>query len=236
MSKKIKNVNDSGSVTVIKSHKKANIAVAIVVGIAVLILIAVAVLCSVRVDPLDGLNKPEQYELYNAGGTDRLPNIEGSQSKIRNAMDDMDFSVMSAILQWSWDYSYNFVRNSDGEKITMSAKAIEDKLPASNEYMVEFIYRPVTIIGGQVDYNTAQSLKVDGETIYFDRVKVIIGNTDGSVGDIYLYPYIYDRVYNKAADNGATYAAYNITAVKVRANTTDTYAALKDLVSEINRG
>ncbi len=229
MSKNGNKQQKSKSVTVVKSNKKANIAVAIVVGIAALFLIAVAVLSFVRVDPMDGFKRPERYEFYNLGSSQQMSTNDSEQSKIRNAMGDMDFSVMNAILQWNWDYSYNFVRNGKGKKIEMNAEAVSEIGASNSAYMVEYVYKPVTIVDGKINYKTAQSLEVDGETVYFDRLKVLIGDTDDGVGEIYLYPYIYERVHNQAADDGEAYASYRVTAIKVRANTTKTYKALANL-------
>ena len=139
-------------------------------------------------------------------------------------------------MQWNWDYSYNFVRNAKGEKIEMKADEIDEISATSTAYMVEYVYDQVKIEQGVVDNATAQSLKVDGETVYFDRLKVVIDNSDGGVGEIYLYPYIYDRVTNFMADGGVTRATYRITAIKVRANTTSAYAALGELAQELARG
>ncbi len=216
-------------------NKVANIIVGVVAGIAALIVVAVIVLCSVSVAPLDGVKQPLRYDFYNVGSTDPESTNDTAQSKIRNAMNDMEFSPMSAILQWNWDYSYNFVRNTKGEKIEMNADEIEEISATSTAFMVEYVYEQVKIENGEVDNATAQSLKVDGETIYFDRLKVVIDNSDGGVGELYLYPYIYDRVTNRVADGGVTRATYRITAVKVRANTTAAYAALGDLAQELSR-
>ena len=235
MAKNNKTIQTTETETATSSHKRANIAVIIVVSITALILIAIAVMCAVRVDPLDGLKRPERYELYDLGSSSPTYTNESAQSKIRNAMNDMDFSVMNAVLQWNWDYSYNFVRDEKGNKTTMSAEAVSSISATATEYMVEFIYKPVTIENGKIKYSTAQSLEVDGEKIYFDRVKILIGNTDGSVGEIRLYPYIYDRVNNKAAEGGETYSNYKITAVKVRANTTNAYAALASLAKTLSK-
>ena len=124
----------------------------------------------------------------------------------------------------------------------MSAEEISNIGATNSEFMIEYIYKPATIEydpnedKSVVKYSTAQSLKVDGETVYFDRVKVLIGNTAGSVGEITLYPYIYDRVNNKVADGGEAYDSYKITPIKVRANTTDAYAALEEIVRINERG
>ncbi|MDE7464628.1 MAG: hypothetical protein K2M48_06320, partial [Clostridiales bacterium] len=171
MSKK-KKKERSVSEAVKASNKKANIIVAVIVGITALILIAIAVLCSVRVDPLDGVAKPDEkkseyYELYDVNGTAPLVTTAAAQSKIRTALDGMDFSIMNAILQWNWDYSYNFVRNSSDKKITMTAEEVRSKLPSSSEYMVEYVYENATV-NGELDKSKAHSLKVDGETVYFD--------------------------------------------------------------------
>ncbi|MDE6618822.1 MAG: hypothetical protein K2K13_07385 [Clostridiales bacterium] len=240
MAKKNKKNDVSVAEAVKASHKKANIAVIIVAAITALLLIAIAVMCSVRVDPLDGLktpdaNKSERYELYDLDSSAPLFTTSSAQSKIRTALGKMDFSVMNAVLQWNWDYSYNFARNSEGKKITLASADINEKTATSTEYMVEYIYADA-VVNGELDTTLAQKLTVDGETIYFDRVKVLIGNTDGSVGEIYLYPYIYEYATNRVADDGTRYETYKITPVKVRANTTETYNALKQIVTEANNG
>ncbi|MDE5593076.1 MAG: hypothetical protein K2I75_03995 [Clostridiales bacterium] len=240
MAKKNKKNDVSVAEAVKASHKKANIAVIIVAAITALLIIAIAVMCSVRVDPLDGLktpdaNKGERFELYDLDSSDRLVPTTNAQSKIRTALGQMDFSVMNAVLQWNWDYSYNFARNSEGKKITLSASEINEKSSTSTEYMVEYVYTDA-VVNGELDVTLAQKLTVDGETIYFDRVKVLIGNTDGSVGEIYLYPYVYEYATNRVADDGARYETYKITPVKVRANTTEAYAALASIVTEIKNG
>ena len=236
MSKK-KKKERSVSEAVKASNKKANIIVAVIVGITALILITIAVLCSVRVDPLDGVAKPDEkkseyYELYDVNGTAPLVTTAAAQSKIRTALGGMDFSIMNAILQWNWDYSYNFVRNSDDKKITLTAEEVTGKLPSAKEYMVEYVYENATV-NGTLDKAKAHSLKVDGETVYFDRLKVLIGDTDNSVGEIYLYPYVYELATNKAADDGIPYETYRVTPIKVRANTTETYKALGEVVSSL---
>lgn len=232
-----KNKKITYAATVAKTavNKKANIIVAVVAGITALILIAIVVMCFVRVDPLDGLAAPtnaqkgERYELYDAGGRTPIVSNDIIQSKIGVALGEMDFSVMSAVLQWNWDYSYNFVRNANGDKITMTSQEITDKFPSSAEYMVEYVYQNATV-GGELNKSTAHSLEVDGETIYFDRVRVIIGDTGDNVGVIYLYPYIYERATNTVAGDGVPYNTYRITPIKVRANTTETYAALAKII------
>ena len=240
MAKKNKKNDVSVSEAVKASHRKANIAVIIVAAITALLLIAIAVMCSVRVDPLDGLKTPdtkksERYELYDLDSSAPLMATSKAQSKIRAALGQMDFSVMNAVLQWNWDYSYNFARNSKGKKVTLSSGEINEISSTETEYMVEYIYAD-SVVNGELDKSIAQKLTVDGETIYFDRVKVLIGNTDNNVGEIYLYPYVYEYAANRVADDGARYETYKITPVKVRANTTEAYKALANLVTEIKNG
>lgn len=238
MAKKNKKNDISVSEAVKASHKKANIAVAIIAGVTALILITIAVLCTVRVDPLDGvkapnLNKSEYYELYDLDSNAPLTTTKATQSKIRTALDTMDFSVMNALLQWNWDYTYNFVRNSDDKKITMSASEIIDTTSTADAYMVEYVYVNA-MVDGKLNKSLAQKLTVDGETIYFDRLKVLIGNTQNSVGEIYLYPYVYDLATNRVADEGKQFESYKINPVKVRANTTEAYKSLGKIVTELN--
>ena len=240
MAKKNKKNDVSVADAVKASRKKANIAVIIIAAVTALILIAIAVMCGVRVDPLDGvkspdLNKSEYYELYDLDGTTPLTTTKATQSKIRTALGTMDFSVMNAVLQWNWDYSYNFVRNKDGKKISMSASEILDQRASADEYMVEYVYTNA-VVNGELNKKLAQKLTVDGETIYFDRIKVLIGNTENSVGEIHMYPYVYEFANNRVADDGLQFEKYSITPVKVRANTTEAFKALGNIVTEINNG
>ncbi|MCH5155930.1 MAG: hypothetical protein J1F69_04915 [Clostridiales bacterium] len=237
-----KNQKNEVSVTeaVQTSHRKANIAVIIIAAVTALILIAIAVMCAVRVDPLDGIKAPdskksEHYELYDLGSSTPLEMTSSTQSKIRTALGNMDFSIMNAVLQGNWDYSYNFVRNSSDKKITLTADEIKDKTATEKEYMVEFVYVN-SVVDGTLKKSLAQKIEVDGETVYFDRLKVLIGNTDNSVGEIYMYPYIYEYATNKVAEDGVRYEKYRITPVKVRANTTETYKALAKIVAEVKNG
>ncbi len=227
--------SESGNVTVTNTHRKANIAVIVVVSIAVLILVAVAVLSAVRIDPTDKLGTPERYDFYDLDSTRATSTNKEAQSKLDIAMSDMRFSIMSAMLQWKWDYSYNFKRNADGEKVKLSAVDVKNVTATSTEYMVEFVYPRVNVIDDKLDYDSAQSITVDGEKVYFDRVKVLIGNSNGEVGTISLYPYLSARIDNASDIDGIASDTYEITGINVRANTTSAFAALKDLATELKK-
>lgn len=240
MAKKNKKNDVSVAEAVKASHRKANIAVIIIAAVTALILVAIAVMCAVRVDPLDGVNAPdskksEYYDLYDLDSTSPLTLNSSAQSKIRTALGSMDFSVMNAVLQWNWDYSYNFVRNSSGDKIKLTADEIKDKNSSTEEYMVEYVYTSA-VVNGELNKSLAKKIEVDGETVYFDRLKVLIGNTENNVGEIYLYPYLYEYATNRAAEDGARYEEYRVTPIKVRANTTEAYQALATIVTEIKNG
>ena len=227
--------SESDNVTVTNTHKKANIAVIVVVSIAVLILVAVAVLSAVRIDPTDKLGTPARYDFYDLDSTRATSTNKEVQSKLDIAMGDMRFSIMSAMLQWKWDYSYNFKRNADGEKVKLSAVDVKNVTATSTEYMVEFVYPRVDVIDDKLDYDSAQSITVDGEKVYFDRVKVLIGNSNGEVGTISLYPYLSARIDNASDIDGIASDTYEITGINVRANTTSAFAALKDLATELKK-
>ena len=90
-------------------------------------------------------------------------------------------------------------------------------------------YSDIVVKDGVVSYNNAQTLTVDGETVYFDRLKVLIGNTDGNVGTIELYPYLNGRTLNTSEDENWDFRVYKVTGITVRADTTKAYAALAEL-------
>lgn len=215
--------------------KKANIAVIIVVSVAALIIIAIAVMSAVHVDPVRELDQPTRYALYDKDSNSVEPTNGEAESKIKIAMNDMKFSVMSAVLQWTWDYSYSFKRNKNGDKIEETAAAIKNNtVRRSGEYLVEFVYEPIPVVGEELDYSKAHKLVIDGETVYFDRLKVFIGNTDGTVGTISIYPYIYARIDNESDIDGIASDTYKVTGINVRADTSRAYAALGDVVKMFN--
>lgn len=223
----------SKNVTVSRSHRAANIAVIIVASVAALILIAVAVLSAVKSNPMKGVEKPEYYEFYNRGDTSRAPTNSTAKSNISVAMDGMDFTVMSAILQWHWDLSYNFKRNADDEKVEISADEVKAVTSSATAYMVEYVYKTLPVKDGAIDLTDAQKLEVDGETVYFDRLKVVIGDTEGKVGTISLYPYIYARVHSDSDLDELSPDGYKVTGINVRANTTKAFAALGDVADSL---
>lgn len=214
-------------------HRVANIIVVAVVSLAALILIAIGVLCAVDIDPTHDMEKPSYYNLYDLNSEERISSNTEVQSRIGVAVGDMKFSVMSAILQSHWNYSYQFKRNSSGERIELSASDIAHIGATSDEYMVELVYPTVGIKDGEIDYASAKSIKVDGETVYFDRVKMLIGNTDGKVGTISLYPYLSVRLDNQSDIPEIASDSYTITGVNIRANTSSAYNALKSLIADM---
>lgn len=230
MAKTEKNKN----VKVVKSNRKANIAVIVVVSIAVLFLIAIAVVSFVHVDPMRDVATPERYALYNHNESNPLgAGEDGPQSEIRSALGNMDFTVMTAILNGHWDYSYNFKRNSSDNKIEVSASDLRTMTASENEYMVEFIYDEIQVVDGALDYSNAQVIKVDGENVYFDRIKVLIGDTGGKVGLISMYPYIFARLNNQSDIEGISSKTYKVTGINVRAETSGAYAALQALAESL---
>ena len=76
---------------------------------------------------------------------------------------------------------------------------------------------------------------MDGETVYFDRVKILIGNTAGKIGTISIYPYIYSRLSNVTDDPEFSSETYKVTGINVRADTTKTYAALGEIATDLAR-
>ncbi len=218
------------------ANRVANIIVIVVAAIAVLVLVAVIVLSSVKINPNDKLEKPSYYSLYNVGETEALGTNTAVQSEISAAMNGMGFSVMSAVLEGHFDYSLGFKRNASDEKIEISAEDVKKVASSSTEYMIELVYAPAAVTETGIDFGTAHSFEVEGETVYFDRIKVLIGDTNGTVGTISLYPYITARIENESDIDTISPDTYKVTGINLRANTSNTYAALKDLVSKIKYG
>ena len=218
------------------ANRIANIVVIVVAAIALLVLVAIIVLSAVTVNPNDKLEKPKYYMLYNVGESEVLADNPAIQSEISAAMNGMEFSVMSAILEGHWDYSLAFKRNASDKKIEISAAEVKGISSSSTEFMVELVYAPAQVTENGVDFSTAHKLEVEGETVYFDRIKVLIGDTNGTVGTISLYPYLTARIENESDIESLSPDTYKVTGLNIRANTSGTYAALTDLVRKIKRG
>ncbi|MCH5163131.1 MAG: hypothetical protein J1G38_06555 [Clostridiales bacterium] len=223
------------SVTVVKSRRTANIIMFVVIGIAAFVLVAIAVLSLISVDPMSDIKRPERYEFYGADSTNLLPADEKSaQSGIYAALDGMDFTVMTGILQGKWDYSYSFIRNKSNKKIKVAASDITGLRAKENGFMIEFVYPQIPVVNGKLDYKKAQKIVVDGQTVYYDRIKMFVTDSEGEVGTLRFYPYIYARLDNKAIENDELSSeTYSITGITVRANTTDAYSALKKLEEKL---
>ena len=216
-----------------KSRRVANIIVITVISVAALLLIAIAVLCSVRVDPLKKLDRPTEYKFYKTGSTVVQPTDDETQNRLNAAMNDLDFSIMSAILQGHWNYSFKLKKNTDGDKLEYTPAAISDISSTDSAYMVEYVYDTLKIKDGAIDYTNAKSIKVGDETIYFDRIKVVIEDTAGKVGKISLYPYVYARMDNESDIEGIASSSYKSVGLEVRADTTAAYSALKDIAEAL---
>lgn len=222
------------NITVVKSKRRANIVMFVVIGIAAFVLIAIAVLSLVGADPMSEIKRPVRYEFYDAETSELLGADDGkSQSSIYSALDGMDFSVMTGILQGKWDYSYNFLRNKKDKKIEVKASDIKNLRSKEKGYMIELVYDEIPVADGKLDLKKAQKLQVDGETVYFDRIIMFVSDSDGSVGTLRFYPYIRARLDNQAEGDDLSSESYVITGVSVRADTTDAYAALKKLAAKL---
>ena len=224
------------NVTVVNSKRKSNIIMFVVIGIAALILITIAILSLVSVDPMSDIKRAERYEFYGADSSERLPDGEAStQSGIYTALDGMDFTVMTGILQGKWDYSYNFMRNKSDEKIEVSALGISSLRGDEAGFMIELVYADIPVVNGnKLDLSKAQKIEVDGETVYYDRLMMFITDSNGEVGTLRFYPYINARRNNTAIENDELSSeTYTITGVTVRADTTEAYAALKKLADSL---
>ncbi|MCH5159060.1 MAG: hypothetical protein J1F33_07685 [Clostridiales bacterium] len=220
----------------ISADRVANIIVIVVAALALIVLVAIIVLSSVKINPGEKLEKPKYYALYNVGETDAVATNPAVENEIVAALDGMDFSVMSAILEGHWNYSFTFKRNSSDKKIEIGASEVKAISSSSSEYMIELVYNQAKVTENGIDYKTAHCLEVEGEKVYFDRIKVLIGDTNGTVGTISLYPYLTARIDNNSDIQSLTPDTYKVTGLNIRANTTNTYAALRDLIGKIKLG
>lgn len=211
-----------------KVKGKISIGVSITVAVAAIIIILVAVCGIVTINPMRDFKNPEYTEVYNMSATSQTVMTDENRNLIVSALGNQTkYSVMQAVLEWKWDYGYTFKKTTDPDdedkiiKDEYTSSEVEAVAATETEYMIVYHYPTAKIVDGQLDNSTLQSIKVEGETVYFDTVKILVPNTNNNVGRITLVPYISARIGNLVVDNDELSSEfYFVTPITIRADTT----------------
>ncbi|MCI9030990.1 MAG: hypothetical protein HFK09_00500 [Clostridia bacterium] len=167
--------------------KRVALPIIIMSSVAALIVIAIIVLSVVTVNPLLGIvGGYNDVTVYKTEATTPYPNTEVTVEKLKEGVEDTRFSVMHAILEGRWVYSPKFKTEQDKDGETVRAKltvtATKNLTADASNYMMLF------------SFDEKKSVKVEGETVEFDRVKVLVYDTVGEIERIVVYPYIQEKL------------------------------------------
>ena len=193
--------------------KPLKLSIIIVSSVLAAVLITVLTLSFINVNPLKRL--PENYSVYVYEQADvRKPYNDATVAKVKEGINDSSFSVMHALLEYRYSYSFKFLEDSDDERVKLYGKDnIEGYLkPGDGKYMLEFVY------------TTPQSVKVGKETVTFDHVRMLVSDMSGEIERVEMVFYEYAKLYGEPADE-----YYSVTPVYTWMATSKLYTALKSL-------
>lgn len=225
-----------------KVKRGVSITVIITATIAALLIIAVAVLNFVRVNPMRAIatdDKVKSYEFYDTSATAPFGTTANTNGRIRSALNTMDFSVMQAILEWKWNYNYYFEKTKDEDdktvRVEMTPSQVRAVTPSDSQYMIVLHYEPATVKDNAIDTTNLQSFTLEGSTVYYDTLILLINSSDTKVGLMRIIPYISFRMDNEAEGNEELSPDYyTINPILVRAYSEKCAVVLKEVADSLN--
>lgn len=197
--------------------KPVKLSVIIASCVVAAVAVAVLVLSLVRINPIERLPENYSVDVYAPSATDRLAANDETRAKVTSAIADSSYSIMHAMLEYRFDYSFNFKtqKNEDGdtERVKIYAKDIAGYMSATADaYMLELAYaQPV-------------SVKVDGDTVTFDRVRFLVADMSGEIEKVEMLFYESAKIGSEPIDE-----YYYVTPVEVWMANSNLYAALGEL-------
>ncbi len=193
----------------------------IIAAVIVALAITVTVLCLITRKPMDTFNGYERVEVYALSSTDRIE-IDGNRADdkkaIDEALDDADFSLMQGILEGKPGASMKF-KTADDERIEYEADKINTINATDAKYKLHFIYDDV------------RTVTIEGETVKYDRVIMLVGNTDYEIDTVEVVFYESSRIDNEATGNeDLSSEFYTVSPVVFNCRPTMLYHAITGIV------
>lgn len=204
---------------------KAKIPLIIVASVVGAILVAVIVLCSVSVRPLKPFTDYSHVRVETAQAASGLPDLSDAQlADLNKGLKKTGFSVMHALLEFVYSYSPKFETMDDPNSTAKKPPQVKRELTFSEvkartkatdtQFVLEFWY------------DTEQTIKVEKETVRFDRMRMNVATTDGEVHKIYVYPYLDAMTFG---EGNPAVQDYRITPIVLRLNTSPLYITLGEI-------
>lgn len=203
--------------------KKLKLSVIITASVLAAVAVVAIVLSVVKINPLKRLPADYTVTVYQPSSEEAMAYNDDTVAAVKKGIDDSSFSIMHALLEYRYDYSFAFKteKNEDGDKVRVKLynksidgkPTIKDYMSAQeNSYMLE------------LSYAAPQTVKVGKEKITFDRVRFLVADMSGEVEKVEMLFYEYGKTIGDPADE-----YYYVTPVTVWMSTTKLFNALNGL-------
>lgn len=183
-------------------------------------LVAAVVLCAIilGVIPVNPIKRlPADYTVtVSTKEYAQLPLSDDSKAKLEEGIAANKFSVLHALLEYKYSYGFKFktFKNEDGkkERVKYYNNEISSVAATDKAYLLTFSWSaPVTV-------------KVQGETIEFDRVKMLVRDMAGEIEKVEMVFYLNDKIGGDPVDE-----YYFVNPVEVNMASSKLYAAVKEI-------
>lgn len=184
-------------------------------SVAAALVVVILVLCLYSAKPitesLGGYDRAELYDFNDTSLSDRLEVTagDGNFAALENGLKSTKYSMMQGLLEGKAGSSYGF--KSGGELDLAGFNALA---PAENRYLVRFIY------------NAPRTVKVNGQTITYDRALLMVENSFNEIRNLEAVFYLDDEL---AAENAQDY--FTAPTVLIKADSTVLYNAIGSILS-----
>lgn len=170
--------------------KRIALPITIASGVIAALLISVLVMSFIFVNPLKDMTDGYDYvRVYDKSQTNAYPVGTEGDDEVKKAFGETGFSVMQSILEGRFGLSPNFKLvdkegTTTGEKERVNYNMIQIMAVAADadNYMLEFAFKD------------KKTLKIEGEEVAYDRLKVLVHDTNGEIKKIEAIPYLYEKI------------------------------------------
>lgn len=193
--------------------KKIKLPLIIVGSVVAALALTALILGLIPINPIKRL--PDNYTVtVSTASLTQLPMNEDREKAVADGIDANKFSVLHGLLEYKYNYAFTFKtqKNSDGkkERVKYYNDAIKNFGAGENSYLLTF------------SYTEPQTVKIQGETVTFDRVKLCVRDMQGEIEKVDVLFYL-----NQKIDSNPVDEYYYINPVEVHMASSKLYAALQ---------
>lgn len=189
--------------------KKVKLWVIIVGSVVAAIALTALILGLIPINPVKRL--PSGYSVaISTTEYEQLPMSDEGRTKVNEGIKGNKFSVLHALLEYKYSYGFKFKRDGDKNRIKYYSDDIVAYKATESTYLLTF------------SYTTPQTIKVQGETLSFDTVKMRVGDMHGEIEKVDMLFYLNGKVGTSPVDE-----YYFITPVEVNMAQSKLYSAVK---------